>query len=74
MSEFIQMIEPYVVCLSLVLWEVFCGYCLWACCVSDIQTGRRTPSGQYAPGVTSNITHASSAPHTERARSTSLSA
>ena len=74
MFDFVQMIEPYVVGLGVMLWEVFCGYCLWVSCLSDSQTGMRPQSVQYAPGVTPNIPHAASAPRTERARSTSLSA
>ena len=74
MFDSVQIIEPYVVGLGLVLWEVFCGYCLWICCVSDRQTVERPQSVQSASGVTPNVFHAASAARTERARSTSLSA
>lgn len=35
MLEFIHMIEPYVVGLCLVVWEVFIGSCFWMAAKSD---------------------------------------
>lgn len=35
MYDFIDTIEPFIVGLALLYWEVLCGFCFWQSCKSD---------------------------------------
>jgi hypothetical protein len=43
MFQTIELLEPYLVGSSLLLWEVFVGWCLWESIRSDIQLQRGRP-------------------------------
>ena len=43
MFQTIELIEPYLVGLALLLWESFVGWCLWASIRSDVGLDRGRP-------------------------------
>jgi len=43
MFDFLAMIEPYVVGLGLVFWEIFIGWCIWASVRTEIGFDRGQP-------------------------------
>lgn len=69
MSDFIELIQPYIVGVGLVLWELFVGVCFWASvqCENGLRRGESVSrpdrdhvnraSSERLPSGRSNTTH-----------------